>query len=326
MKFIDMHCDTLMYAATNGVTDLLEIQDSMLDIKRMKASGASTEFFAIFFPPLEDGSFKLAGRTFCDEEYFYLLYKCYKNTMQRGKEIVAEAMNADDIVRNELAGKMSGILTLEDGRMIDGSFEKLQQFYDLGIRLITLTWNQANCFGFPNSTDAAIMNKGLTPFGKDAIKYMNDLGIIIDVSHLSDGGFWDVVEISKKPFVASHSNCRDISPHQRNLTDEMLKILAEKGGVAGINFAAMFLNGDITVEDSTVELLSLHLQRMINIGGEDLPALGSDLDGIGGNLEIDCILKMSMLFERLKRDGISERVIEKIAYKNALRVINETMQ
>jgi membrane dipeptidase len=106
----------------------------------------------------------------------------------------------------------------------------------------------------------------------------------------------------------------------------MLKKLAEKGGVAGINFAPMFLNTDITIEDSTVELLSLHLQRMINVGGEDLPALGSDLDGIGGNLEIGCISKMGMLFEQLKGDGVSERMIEKIAYNNALRVIKETMK
>jgi len=326
MKFIDMHCDTLMYAATSGVSDLLEVQGSMLDIKRMKASGASAEFFAIFFPPLEGESFELAGRTFSDEEYFNLLYKCYKKTMQQGKDDIAEAMNADDIVRNELAGKMSGILTLEDGRMIDGSLEKMKQYYEMGIRLITLTWNQENCFGFPNSTDATIMNKGLTPFGKEAIEYMNDLGIMIDVSHLSDGGFWDVAALSKKPFVASHSNCRALSPHQRNLTDDMLKKLAEKGGVAGINFAPMFLNPDITIMDSKVEQLSLHLQRMIHVGGEDLPALGSDLDGIGGNLEISCISKMDMLFERLKKDGLSERIIEKIAYTNALNVIKETMK
>ena len=327
MRFIDMHCDTLMYAATNGVLDLLEVNGSMVDIKRMKASGASTEFFAIFFPPLDgkDKTFNIAGRTFNDEEYFDLLYNCYKNTMQQGRDFIAEALNADDIYKNELAGKMSGILTLEDGRIIDGSFEKMKQYYDLGIRLITLTWNQENCFGFPNSMDRAIMNKGLTQFGKDAIEYMNDLGIIIDVSHLSDGGFWDVAKLCKKPFVASHSNCRELSPHQRNLTDDMLKKIAIKGGVAGLNFCPIFLNSDITVEDSTVKLLSLHLQRMINIGGEDLPALGSDLDGISGNLEIDCISKMSMLFDRLKSDGVSERIIEKIAYTNALRVIKETM-
>ena len=326
MKFIDMHCDTLMHAIKGDVTDLLELQDSMLDIKRMKLGGASTEFFAIFFPPLKEGLIQLGEYTFTDEEYFELLYQCYKNTMRRGKDYIKEAMNADDIVKNELAGKMSGILTFEDGRIIDGNLKKMKQYYDMGIRLISLTWNEENCFGYPNSQDGAIMAKGLKQFGKEAVEYMNELGIIIDVSHLSDGGFWDVAEISKKPFVASHSNCRALSPHQRNLTDDMIKKMAATGSIAGINFAPAFLNSDVTINDSTVELLSLHLRRMLDVGGEDFPALGSDLDGIGGNLEVGCISKMNILFDQLKRDGVQEAVIEKIAYKNAFRVIKETMK
>ena len=330
MKFIDMHCDTLMQAIKTDVTDLVEINGSMLDIKRMKQGGASTEFFAIFFPPVkEDGLIELEGKKISDLEYFDILYKCYKNTMERGKDYIAEAMNADDIVKNEAAGKMSGILTFEDGRIVDGSLEKMKHYYDMGIRLISLTWNGENCFGYPCSKDADAMSKGLKPFGKEAVEYMNELGILIDVSHLSDGGFWDVAEISKKPFVASHSNCRSLSPHQRNLTDEMIKKMAATGGVAGINFAPAFLHQDASFEtskDSTLELLSLHLRKMIDVGGEDFPALGSDLDGITGNLEVGCISKMSMIFDRLKTDGVSERVIEKIAYTNAFRVIKEAMR
>jgi len=328
MKFIDMHCDTLMQAVRGSiVTDLVEVEGSMLDIKRMKAGGASTEFFAMFFPPVkESGLIEFEGIALNDKDYFELLYKCYKNTMERGKEYIAEAMNADDIIKNEAAGKMSGILTFEDGRLIDGSLDKMKQYYDMGIRLISLTWNGENCFGYPCSRDAEAMSKGLKKFGKEAVEYMNELGIIIDVSHLSDGGFWDVAELSKKPFVASHSNCRSLSPHQRNLTDEMIKKMAEKGGVSGINFAPAFLDADITAKDSTLELLSLHLRHMIDVGGEDFPALGSDLDGIGGNLEVNCISKMSMIFDRLAADGVSERIIEKIAYTNAFRVIKETMK
>jgi len=327
MKFIDLHCDTLMQALKDGVTDVFELQGSMLDIKRMKKGGASTELFAIFFPPLkESGLIELEGKRLSDDEYFDLLYRCYKSTMQVGKDYIAETMNADDIEKNESNGKMSGILTFEDGRIVDGSLEKMKKYYDMGIRLITLTWNGENCFGYPCSKDADAMNKGLKSFGKEAIEYMNELGILIDVSHLSDGGFWDVAELSKAPFIASHSNCRSLSPHQRNLTDEMIKKMAEKGGVSGINFAPQFLDSDITAKDSTLELLSLHLRKMIDVGGEDFPALGSDLDGIGGNLEVGCISKMGLIFDRLKADGVSERVIEKIAYKNAFRVIKESMK
>ena len=326
MKFIDMHCDTLMKAVNDDISDIFELQDSMLDIKRMKKGNASTEFFAIFFPPLKDGLIELDGKTFSDDEYFNRLYTCYKNTMERGKDYISEAMNADDIVKNESANLMSAMLTFEDGRLVDGSLDNMKKYYDMGIRLITLTWNGENCFGFPCSKDKDAMAKGLKPFGKEAVEYMNELGILIDVSHLSDGGFWDVAEISKYPFVASHSNCRSLSPHQRNLTDEMIKEMAEKGGVSGINFAPPFLDSDITARNSTLEILSLHLRKMIDVGGEDFPALGSDLDGIGGNLEVDCISKMSMIFDRLKADGVSERIIEKIAYKNAFRVIREAMK
>jgi len=332
MKFIDMHCDTLMYAAQGmystegGVTDLLRLPHAMLDTHRMKKSGISTEFFAIFFPPKEKDLIVAGDKKYTDEEYFDLLFRCYKNTMELEKDYIAEARNAADILKNEAAGKMSGVLTFEDGRIIGGSLDKMKHYYDKGLRLISLTWNEENCFGHPNAEDPTLMAKGLKPFGKEAVRYMNELGILIDVSHLSDGGFWDVAEISKKPFIASHSNCRSLSPHRRNLTDEMIKKMAEAGGVSGVNFAPQFLNADVTIKDSTAELLSLHLRKMIDLGGEDFPALGSDFDGTSGNLEVNCVTKMGLIFDRLKQDGVSERVIEKIAYDNAFRVIQETMK
>lgn len=332
MKFIDMHCDTLMYAleglysTSGGVTDLLDMPGTMLDIKRMKESGASAELFAIFFPRKTNGFIEAGGQKLTDKQHFDLLYQCYKQTMKLGADHIAEAFNVDDIVANEKAGKMSGILTFEDGRIIDGKLENLKYYYDKGVRLISILWNEENCFGHPNSMDESIMKKGLKPFGKEAIEYMNDLGMMIDVSHLSDGGFWDVAKLSKKPFVATHSNCRALSPHPRNLTDEMIRKMAERGGVSGINIAPQFLNSDITVKDSTVDLMSLHIRHMIQVAGEDFPALGSDFDGTSGNLEVDCITKMGLIFDQLKKDGVSERVIEKVAYGNAFRVMKEVMK
>jgi membrane dipeptidase len=195
----------------------------------------------------------------------------------------------------------------------------------MGIRLISLTWNHANCFGFPNSADPKVMCKGLTDFGKQAIETMNDWGIIVDVSHLSDGGFADAAEISKKPFVASHSNCRAISPHQRNLTDDMIRTLAQKGGIIGVNFAPEFLNKDLTRKDSTTAMISFHLRHIVNIGGSECAAIGSDLDGISGDCEIDSAEKIQMLFYQLKKDGLHESQIEKIAWRNALRVISDVI-
>jgi len=326
MKFIDMHCDTLMRTLAEGTDEVFDLPGAMLDVKRMKEGGASTEFFAIFFPPAkESGLIEQEGKKLTDEEYFHCLYTGFENTMERHGDYIARARSAADITANEAAGKMSGILTFEDGRIINGSFDNIKKYYDMGIRLITLTWNGENCFGYPNSADAQLMQLGLKDFGKEAVEYMNELGIIIDVSHLSDGGFWDVAKISKKPFMASHSNCRSLSPHQRNLTDEMIKEMGNKGCISGINFAPAFLNADITIKDSTLDLLSLHLRKMIDLGGEDFPALGSDFDGISGNLEVSGVEKMGLIFDRLEKDGVSQRVIEKIAYGNAFRVISETL-
>lgn len=324
MKFIDLHCDTLMQGYARKQLNLYEMP-GMLDIKRMKASGQLAQFFAIFMLPPGAEKFLKLDAPVDDNEYLEYSFKIFETTMAENAEIIAPAYNAADIINNEKAGKTSGLLTFEDGRAVNGDLDNIKKYYDRGIRLISLTWNMDNCFGYPNSKDQEIMSKGLKPFGKEAVGYMNDLGVIIDVSHLSDGGFKDVYELSKKPFVASHSNCRALSPHQRNLTDEMIKMLAEKGGVAGINFGPEFLNSDITLKDSTVELMCAHIDRMVNLGGVGCVALGSDFDGVSGNLEVNSPDKMHLIFDQLKKNGMSEDDIEKIAWKNAFRVISDCL-
>ena len=322
MNYIDFHCDTLLMLVDEAEGQSLYSNEvASVDFKRLKKSEAMAQFFAMFLMDEETINEYFGS----DDEYINKLAKMLKDEIAENSDIISMAYNAEDLLKNHESGKVSAFLTIEDGRSVDGKLEKLDKYYDLGVRLITLTWNYENCFGYPNSKDPEIMNKGLKTFGKEAIEYMNNIGMIIDVSHLSDGGFYDVAKISKKPFVASHSNARALSPHQRNMTDDMIKILAEKGGVMGLNFAPHFLNEDITLEDSKIELMVKHLNHIKNIGGEDVIALGSDFDGISGNLEIDSSDKMCLLFDALKDNGWSERLIEKLAYKNALRVINDIL-
>ncbi len=329
MKFIDMHCDTLMHAYLRKQETAKEMPESMVDVRRMKEGGALAQFFAMFLLP--PGAEKMMGleKPVDDDEYLDALTAIFNRTMEQCADVIAPARCLADVRRNEEAGKMSGILAIEDGRSVDGKLEKIDKYYDMGVRYISLTWNHENCFGAPNSTDPAIMEKGLTDFGKQAVEYLFQKGILVDVSHLSDGGFADVAALSAKagkPFVATHSNLRSLSPHQRNLREEMFQTLAERGGVAGINFGPEFLNADIQRKDSTAELMSKHIRRMIELGGEDAVGLGSDFDGIHGQLEIDQVSKMPLLFDRLKKDGLTERQIEKIAYGNVLRVIGEAMR
>ncbi|MGM0396460.1 MAG: dipeptidase [Bacillota bacterium] len=326
MKFIDLHCDTLMHTVgKEEPLSLLRNNKTSVDFERMKKGGSLAQFFAVFLPT-EEMFLEHYGKVIEDDLYIETLVSTLKREVEENKDLISLADNYDDIISNEKKGRMSAILTIEDGRSVQGSLDKLKSYYHMGIRLISLTWNFENCFGYPNSDDRNIMEKGLKAFGKGAVEYMNDLGMIVDVSHLSDGGFYDVAKISKKPFVASHSNAREISPHQRNLADDMIKILGKQGGVAGINFAPHFLQPDTTTDKSTVELMVRHLDHMKNVGGEDVVALGSDFDGISGELEVDSIHKMPMIFSTLQKGGWSESQIEKLAYKNTLRVIRESMK
>ena len=325
MGYIDMHCDTLMLGFFRQAEDIYDLQDTHINVRRLVKGKADAQFFAVFFPkPGEDGMTHF-GKMPADLEYFAALRKLLFDTIAKHPDEIAFAGNADDLQRNKKEGKVSAFLTIEDGRAVNGSFEQLQRFYEQGVRLITLTWNFENCFGAPNSTDPSLMQKGLTTFGKEAVEVFNEKGIIIDVSHLSDGGFWDVANITRKPFVASHSNARSLSPHPRNLTDEMIRKLAEKGGVAGLNINGPFLQGDISLRTSTVERMVAHVEYMYQIGGEDIIALGTDFDGVGGDLEIQHPEQLELLFAALKKKGFSDRILEKFKSGNVERVIRETL-
>ena len=253
------------------------------------------------------------------------MYAVYQNTMENCADIIAPACTYEDLQRNWQQKKVSAFLTVENGCVVDGKMERLEQLYQMGVRLITLTWNDDNCFGHSHAKDAGRMQLGLTPFGKEAVTYMTERGILVDVSHLSDGGFYDVAELVKKPFVASHSNCRELAPATRNLTDDMIRILAEHGGVCGLNFYPPFLNTDPVDKVSRIERMCEHVKHLVNVGGIECVGIGTDFDGIEGNLEIADCMEMEKLFDALQKKGFCEDDIERIAYKNVERVIREVM-
>ena len=221
------------------------------------------------------------------------------------------------------------ILTVEEGGVLNGKMERLDELYRRGIRLITLTWNYENCIGSPNSLDPQVMERGLKPFGIQVVERMNELGMIIDVSHLSDGGFWDCIRCSRTPIVASHSNARSLCSHPRNLTDEMLRALGNKGGVAGVNFYSAFLREKDGTGESVragLEDIVRHMRRMMDQAGEDAVALGTDFDGFETEAlpeKIRGVQDMDLLWEAMKRSGITSRQIDKIAYGNVSRIMKE---
>lgn len=319
MRLIDMHCDTVL-GLMHGENVNLKKNALCVDLEKMRQADSMVQFFACF----------IYMKRFQGNDRFAQGYQHALKMIARAKEEFAKypeeivlTTSFDEMMQNEQAGKMSAILTVEEGGVIDGKMENLEELYRQGIRLITLTWNEENCLGFPNSKDANVMNQGLKPFGIEVVERMNELGMIVDVSHLSDGGFWDTIKYSKKPVIASHSNARTLCNHQRNLTDEMIRALAEKGGVSGINFYPYFLNenGKATIDD-----LIRHIEHLYYVGGEDFVAMGTDFDGFDdGELDIKHLGEIPYLYEALKKRKFNDSQIEKFWHKNAMRVMKEVL-
>ncbi len=305
--------------------DLNHAKSTMVDFNRMKMGGQLAQFFAVFLPaPGMLAPFHIPEIS--DEEYIQTLRGYLLKNVEAHSDSIRMAYHAEDILTNRAQGKMSAILTMEDGRAAEGNLENIKRFHEMGFRAISLTWNMPNCFGAPNSADPEIMRQGLTDFGKDAVAYMQELGVLVDVSHLSQGGFYDVARICKKPFIATHSNSFALCPHPRNLTDDQIRVLAGAGGMTGLNFGPEFLNRDVQCKDSTAAQIAKHARYIANVGGVDCVGIGSDFDGISGNLEISDCAKVCLLEDALKKEGFSSDEIEKIFYQNVIRVMKDTLR
>ncbi|MCF0114284.1 MAG: membrane dipeptidase [Erysipelotrichaceae bacterium] len=327
MKVIDMHCDTISILYHRPELNLRD-NDLNISINKMLQGDYLAQCFAMFIP------LKSTNNAFetCNE-----MMDVYFREIEKNKDLINYALTGTEIEENLKKGKMSSILTIEEGGTTKGNLAFLHTFYRLGVRMMTLTWNFENELGYPNvhavkpdgSKDTTIPEeRGLTPTGIEIIKEMEKIGMIIDVSHLSDGGFWDVINHTTKPFVASHSNARSVCNHVRNMSDDMILALAKRGGVMGINYFADFLEvppADKTGFMSTVDNMVKHINYIKNLAGIDVIGLGSDFDGISQNLEMKDCSMLSMLENRLKEEGYTTEEIEKIFYKNVLRVFKEVL-
>lgn len=320
LNAIDMHCDTILRIVDND--NKLYENDGQLDIKRMKKAGYALQCFAMFVDlkkhnnPL-DRALKMIDK--------------YYQEIEKNSGYIRPVFSYSDIEENMKNGIMSSMLTIEEGQVTLGDVSYLRILYLLGVRMITLTWNYDNDLGHPsfkivdgkpdfkcpNTTD------GLTEKGIAMIKEMERLGIIIDVSHLSDKGFYDVYENTTKPFVASHSNSREMCFCTRNLTDDMIIKLASRKGVMGINYCTSFINED--GKYSYVHDMIKHIKHVKNLVGIDYVGLGSDFDGIGDNLEMNSCDKLTLLYDEMLKEGFTEEEIEKVFYKNVLRVFKEVL-
>lgn len=338
MKIIDLHCDTisrLFDGNAEGIGQHLGKNEGMVDLCRMEKADYMVQNFALFVDK---------GRVESPYEHAKKLLGFFHDEMSGYSEKITQAFNMEDIKKNEDTGKISAILAIEEGGICEGSMEKLHFFYEQGVRMMTLTWNYPNELGFPNYTAEGglytpNMKYGLTDKGIDFVREMARIGMIIDVSHLSDAGFYDVLKYTNVPFVASHSNARALCHVVRNLTDGMIHELSCRGGIIGLNYSVDFLKNpagnqpEISLYDSgswgksEAGLMDIarHARHIADVGGVECLGLGSDFDGIPINPEIADAGEVPKLIMALEKAGFHESEIEKIFYKNAYRLYRDVL-
>jgi membrane dipeptidase len=317
----DLHCDAL-YMVLRGRKDLVTRSNSFeVDIPRLKQGGVNVQVFAIFVDPKTKGYY----------HYVMRAIDTLKAICQTDSADIELAKSPGDVRRIVRAGKIAAILAIEGGHALTetrsadtvhlsaGCLQRLREYYDAGVRMLTVTHNNTNEFADAALDSTSRPHNGLSPSGKELIKEANRLGMIIDVSHASEKTFRDIVEASTAPIIASHSNARAICDHPRNLTDEQIKAIAQNGGVVGINFHSSFLRSD--KQRAAIEDIVSHIDHIIKLVGDDCLALGSDFDGmIKPPKDLKDVSQLPELTKALITRGYSEATIKKILGENFLRV------
>ena len=306
LKVFDGHCDTILRCYRGG--ESMRKNEGHLDLERMKAYDGYAQFFALF------ANAKRVERP--AHQVFQEEYAVFCQQMREHANCVIHCRTAAEAEAAWKEGKVAAFLSVEGAELLDCDIRKLEQAYEMGVRAVNLTWNNVNAL---SGTNVQEPEKGLTAQGKAFAKRMQELGMLIDVSHLSDPGFWDVIDLATKPIFASHSNSRAICGHPRNLTDEQFIAIIKNDGVAGLNMARDFVG-----EKPNIDTVVAHVEHWCGLGGEKNISLGGDWDGISAMPEgITGIQDLWKLAERLLRMNYHEEQVEALFYNNLLRVVGE---
>ena len=295
MKVFDLHCDTLYKA--NETNQSIIRNDFEFSLEKAKAYENYTQVMAIWIPD-----------DYRNDRAFALTEHCYRR-LQRELQKQSVFQKCSDYTQRDSSHTV--ILSVEGGAVLGGKTERVKVLQEMGVRFLTLTWNGRNEIG-----DGILCEnpKGLTDFGKALIPELENHQIIIDISHASEPLFYDVVQYSTKPFVATHSNSRRYCRHKRNLTDEQFKIICQHGGIVGLNFHKYFLTDSGKAEFSD---LQNHLEHFLSLGGENHISLGSDFDGAEMPKCITGAESIQNFYEYLLSQNYRESLLQKIFYDNA---------
>jgi membrane dipeptidase len=308
---VDLHTDAV-YEHMCGRKEITRRSDKgHLDLPRMREGGVNGQIFAVWVSPTE----------LKPGEYYDFALKgadTFDQVCARCSDAIAPARTPDEFRQVVATGRIAAILGVEGGHALEGRLENLDRFFARGVRVLTVTWSNSNELG-DSSSDENKSHNGLSPLGRQAVRRMNELGIIVDVSHSADKTVFDILDTSDVPVIASHSGIRARRDFNRNLTDEQIRAIAGHGGVVGVVFLPYFLREP--EEKATIEDVLDCIDHICQLVGPDHAGLGSDFDGFGGALPgLEDVTKMGLIGAGLRKRGFAEGDIAKITGLNFLRV------
>ena len=342
MEFFDAHCDTAKRVLDGEVDFFRPDGDGHLSLPGMLEAGLKAQFFGVLVLSRDHPG---EERTRA-EAMISTVFRLVEESRGRLKVVTS----AEGLRKSFSGGPIAALIGLEGADPLEGKAEGLRHFFELGVRNLIPAWLD-NAF----SGTAFGSDRSLTPEGEKLVQLAEELGVMVDVSHLSDSAFWRTLEVTKKTVIASHSNCRALCPSPRNLTDDMIRALADRGGVMGINLSSgfldpdyyertrplvrKFLREDLPEEEKArlreelkkmprpePEWIARHVLHAIRVGGEDVIGLGGDLDGISATPQgIETVADYAKLPELLSQAGLKPRQVEKVCYGNFLRVFLEVL-
>lgn len=305
IPYFDGHCDTIYRCYETG--EHLDSNGGHIALDRLDGFSGYAQMFTMFWSAAKapkEGMFAVLNRQ----------HDIFLREVELNSGRIVHCRTAAEIGSAWEAGKAAAVLTIEGGDLIDCDPERLELVKDWGVKLLNPTWNCANALSGSHCEDP---ERGLTDLGRAFVREAQRLGIYMDVSHLSRPGFWNLIDMTEKPIVASHSNSSKIHPHSRGLDDDQFRLIAETGGVVGMNFYSDFVGASPKIDD-----LVRHIEHFLNLGGEKTVALGGDLDGCDETVAgIGGVQDVPNLWQALKDRGYPQNLLENIFFRNWLRLM-----
>ena len=318
----DTHCDTVSRVLKDGIDLGVRSEKGHIDIPRLKEGGVDAQIFACCVTQQNQPDGYYLKRILRMIDALYLQF-------EKNSDSIKLSLTAEDVRKAKQDGKIAAVIAVETGQAIEDDLAFLRDYYRLGVRVMTLVWNSTN---WADSFKDEPIHNGLTDFGRDVVREMNRLGMMIDVSHSSDKTVWDTLETSNAPIIASHSCAKAICDHGRNLNDDLIKAISDGGGVICVNFYSQFLDQEYKnkraegLKPSPPPLSKVidHIDYIAGVGGIDSVGLGSDFDGMNPPpVGLEDVTKMPRITEALLERGYSVAEIRKISGGNFMRVFEQ---